>query len=111
MIKLTSGRRNALIAMILALIASQVFLSQMAKRESDAYNAAIEFVEEQDDVLQLTGEIRDYGSWVSGNLNSPEGESNFTIKVIGEKGNVSINIKLEITRYGSWKVQDYEILE
>jgi hypothetical protein len=72
---------------------------------SEAATTAKDFLRSNARLKQDVGEVKDFGNFVTGNVNyrSGNGDATLNIKVIGEKATVSATLDL-IYRSGRWRV-------
>lgn len=109
--KWTPNLKRALLALIITLIISELFISQVAMRNSDAFKKVLSYVEENEIVRAKTGGITGYGIWLKGDLNSPKGKSNFTFNIKGEEKNIRVKVELNQTSSKSWEVQSFNLID
>jgi hypothetical protein len=75
---------------------------------SEAADAARTYLRSNETLKQDIGEVKDFGSFVTGNINVKNGDGVATlyIKVIGEKRNVNARVDLQYRNNRSWRVTD-----
>jgi Cytochrome oxidase complex assembly protein 1 len=73
---------------------------------SDAAVAAKTFLKNNERLKQDIGEVKDFGSIVTGNINvqNSEGVATLSLKVIGEKRTVNANVELVYHNGRPWRV-------
>jgi hypothetical protein len=73
---------------------------------SDAAETARAYLRSNQVLKQDIGEVKDFGSFVTGsiNANNGDGEATLYIKVIGEKRNVNARVDLSYRNNRSWRV-------
>jgi hypothetical protein len=73
---------------------------------SEAAVVAKDFLRSNERLKQEIGEVKDFGTFVSGNIsiNNGNGAANLNIKVIGEKKTVNASVQLMQSRGGDWRV-------
>jgi archaellum component FlaF (FlaF/FlaG flagellin family) len=73
---------------------------------SDAATAAKDFLRKNDQLKKEIGEVKDFGSLVSGSVNiaNGNGTASFGLKVIGEKKTVNATVELQYTSGQPWRV-------
>jgi glutamate/tyrosine decarboxylase-like PLP-dependent enzyme len=73
---------------------------------SEAADAARTYLRNSDKLKQDIGEVKDFGSLVTGNINVSNGDGVATlyIKVIGEKRNVNARVDLSFRSNRNWRV-------
>jgi hypothetical protein len=75
---------------------------------SAPYRVAVEFIKSDSAIYHEIGSVMKLG-FPTGDLNSPEGQSYFKVKVTGEKKAVKIGITVE-QKSGIWQVVAWEYL-
>lgn len=75
---------------------------------SEAAATAKNYLSHNEQLKQEIGEVRDFGSIVSGSINSQAGDGMATIrlKVIGERRTVNANVDLVYRNGSRWRVTD-----
>src|SRR5882672_10685719 len=73
---------------------------------SDAANTARTYLRNNETLKQDIGEVKDFGSFVTGNINVSNGDGVATLylKVIGEKRNVNARVDLSYRSNQNWRV-------
>jgi hypothetical protein len=73
---------------------------------SEAAVTAKVFLRENDRLKQDIGEIKDFGSFVTGNVNvhDNDGEATLNLKVIGERRAVNASVNLSYRKDRGWRV-------
>jgi hypothetical protein len=94
-----------LVALFVGAISGIVFYSI---NKSDAAATARSYLRQNEKLKREIGEVKDFGSLVTGNLNTQSGEGDATIKlkVIGERRTVNAEVALSYRRGSKWWVTD-----
>ncbi|HEV7859714.1 MAG TPA: cytochrome c oxidase assembly factor Coa1 family protein [Pyrinomonadaceae bacterium] len=94
-----------LVALFVGVISGIVLYSI---NKSDAAATARSYLRGNEKLKRETGEVKDFGSLVTGNLNTRSGEGDATIrlKVIGERRTVNAEVALSYRRGSKWWVTD-----
>jgi hypothetical protein len=73
---------------------------------SEAADQARAYLRNNQVLKQDIGEVKDFGSFVTGNINAHngDGEATLYLKVIGEKRNVNARVDLSYRNNRSWRV-------
>jgi len=73
---------------------------------SEAAETARTFLRNNEILKQDIGEVKDFGSFVTGNINvqNTDGEATLHLKVIGEKRTVNARVDLSYRNNRSWRV-------
>jgi hypothetical protein len=73
---------------------------------SEAAETARTFLRQNEILKSDIGEVKDFGSFVTGNVNvqNTDGEATLNLKVIGEKRNVNATVNLSYRNNRSWRV-------
>ena len=74
--------------------------------KSEAADTARTFLRNNEILKQDIGEVKDFGSFVTGNINvqNTDGEATLHLKVIGEKRTVNARVDLSYRNNRSWRV-------
>ncbi len=74
--------------------------------QSEAANTARTFLRENETLKQDIGEVKDFGSFVTGSVNveNTSGTATINIKVIGEKKEVNATVDLSYRNNQPWRV-------
>jgi glutamate/tyrosine decarboxylase-like PLP-dependent enzyme len=75
---------------------------------SEAADTARTYLRNNEKLKQDIGEVKDFGSFVTGNINvsSGDGVATLYIKVYGEKRNVNARVDLSYRSNRNWRVTD-----
>jgi cbb3-type cytochrome oxidase subunit 3 len=75
-------------------------------RNSDAAEAARTYLRTNEDLKRDIGEVKEFGSFVTGQINrqNTSGEATLNFKVIGEKKTVNATVDLSYRGSRSWRV-------
>jgi hypothetical protein len=94
-----------LVALFVGVISGIVLYSV---NKSDAAATARSYLRQNEKLKRETGEVKDFGWLVTGNLNTRSGEGDATIKlkVIGERRTVNAEVALSYRRGSKWWVTD-----
>ena len=94
---------GVLIALFVGAIVGVAFYS-IAK--SDAATQAKSFLQRNEKLRQDIGDVEDFGSFITGNINSSnaDGEANLHLKVIGSKRTVNATVSLMYQENRAWRV-------
>jgi hypothetical protein len=73
---------------------------------SEAAETARTFLRNNETLKQDIGEVKDFGTFVTGNINvqNTDGEATLVLKVIGEKRTVYATVNLSYRNNRSWRV-------
>src|SRR5438477_9609881 len=97
----------AVLALIVALfVGGIVFFVFRTIGNSDAANTARTYLRNNETLKQDIGEVKDFGTFVTGNINVSNGDGVATLylKVIGEKRNVNARVDLLYRDNRAWRV-------
>lgn len=74
--------------------------------QSEAANTARQFLRENEQLKAEIGEVKDFGSFPTGNVNveNGSGRSTINIKVIGERKEVNATVELTYRNNQPWRV-------
>lgn len=101
----------AVVVLISILFAGGLFFGiTETMRNTPAYQAAIEYIEDNQRIAELVGEIESYGRFLTGSVNASaggRGDASFTIHVNGTEGIVRVNVRLEREPLRDWEVVDF----
>ncbi|MEP6569606.1 MAG: cytochrome c oxidase assembly factor Coa1 family protein [Acidobacteriota bacterium] len=73
---------------------------------SDAANVSKEFLKNNEKLKQDIGEVRGFGKFITGNINTTNGDGNaqLNLKVIGERKEVNASVELIYRSGHQWRV-------
>jgi hypothetical protein len=97
----------AVLALIVALFAGGiVWFAFHTIGNSEAAETARTFLRNNEILKRDIGEVKDFGSFVTGNINvqNTDGEATLRLKVIGEKRAVNATVDLSYRNNRSWRV-------
>lgn len=97
----------AVLALIVALFVGAIaWFTFHTIANSEAAEAARTFLRSNEILKQDIGEVKDFGSLITGNINvqNADGEATLYLKVIGEKRNVNVRVDLSYRNNRSWRV-------
>jgi len=106
-----SFKRILIITFIaMTLFSSFIFLTGGLLKSDQSYQAAIEYIESNEELLSVTKGIKGYGYLPMGNVqvSNGYGQANLTISVKGNEIDVKVNIYLEKEPGSKWIVRDFE---
>ena len=85
-------------------IATMLFVSISAIKNSGAYKVAITEIEKNPEILKETGGIRGYGTMTGGkvNIENGAGEARLQIKVLGDEKDLNVDVYLTKEPEGEW---------
>src|SRR5438105_13645770 len=97
----------AVLALIVALFVGGIaFFVFRTIGNSDAANTARTYLRNNEILKQDIGEVKDFGSFITGNINVSNGDGGATLylKVIGEKRNINARVDLSYRSNRAWRV-------
>ena len=97
----------AVLGLIVALfVGGIVWFAFHTIAKSEAAETARTFLRNNEILKQDIGEVKDFGSFVTGNINvqNTDGEATLHLKVIGEKRTVNARVDLSYRNNRSWRV-------
>src|SRR5450759_5427371 len=97
----------AVLALIVALFAGGiVWFAFHTIANSEAAETARTFLRNNEMLKRDIGEVKDFGSFVTGNVNvqNTDGEASLNLKVYGEKRTVNARVDLSYRNNRSWRV-------
>jgi hypothetical protein len=99
-----------LVALFVGVISGIVLYSI---NQSDAAATARSYLRRNEKLKREIGEVKDFGSLVTGNLNTQSGEGDATIKlkVRGERRTVNAEVALSYRRGSKWWVTDASYID
>src|SRR5436853_6985970 len=106
-ILLIIGGVIAVLALIVALVVGGVaWFAFHAIGNSEAAETARTYLRSNEILKQDIGEVKDFGSFVTGNINvaNGDGEATLYLKVIGEKRTVNARVDLSFRNNRNWRV-------
>ncbi len=73
---------------------------------SDAANVSKEFLRNNEKLKQDIGEVKDFGRFITGNINTTNGDgtAQLNLKVIGERKTVNATVELAFRSGHAWRV-------
>ena len=95
------------LALVVALVAGGVFWFVFhAIGSSEAAEASRTYLRHNQALKQEIGEVKDFGSFITGNVNvaNGDGEATLYLKVIGEKRSVNARVDLSYRSNQNWRV-------
>lgn len=106
-ILLIVGGIIAVLGLLVALfVGGIVFIAFTAIGKSEAAQTAKTFLQQNEKLKRDIGEVRDFGFWVTGNINSStsNGEASLNLKVIGAQKTVPASLNLTYRKGREWIV-------
>ena len=106
-IVLIIGGVIAVLALIVALFVGGIaWFAFHTIANSEAAETARTFLRNNEMLKQDIGEVKDFGSFVTGNINvqNTDGEASLNFKVYGEKRTVNARVDLSYRNNRSWRV-------
>jgi Na+-translocating ferredoxin:NAD+ oxidoreductase RnfG subunit len=97
----------AVLALIVALFVGAIaWFTFHTIANSEAADAARTFLRSNEILKQDIGEVKDFGSIITGNISTQnaDGEATLYLKVYGEKRNVNARVDLSYRNNRSWRV-------
>jgi hypothetical protein len=97
----------AVLALIVALFVGAIaWFTFHTIAKSEAADAARTFLRSNETLKQDIGEVKDFGSIITGNINvqNSDGEASLYLKVYGEKRTVNARVDLSYRNNRSWRV-------
>ena len=97
----------AVLALIVALFVGGIaWFAFHTIANSEAADEARTFLRKNEILKQDIGEVKDFGSFITGtvNVHNTDGEATLNLKVIGEKRNVNATVNLSYRSNRSWRV-------
>ncbi|MDX6574277.1 MAG: hypothetical protein QOE96_230 [Blastocatellia bacterium] len=97
----------AVLALIVALFVGGIaWFAFHTIANSEAADEARTFLRKNEILKQDIGEVKDFGSFITGNVNvhNTDGEATLNLKVIGEKRTVNATVNLSYRSNRSWRV-------
>ena len=85
-------------------------LAGLTFRSSDAFETAKQYCQTNQKILSKTGDIKYYGTFISGEISKKEekGFADISFTIVGTKENFHVNSKL-VEKDGLWKVENFKI--
>jgi len=99
----------AVLGLIVALFVGAVFWFVFHTiGSSEAADTARTYLRSNEKLKQDVGEVKDFGSFITGNINSSNGDGVATLylKVIGEKRTVNARVDLSFRSNRNWRVTE-----
>jgi cbb3-type cytochrome oxidase subunit 3 len=99
----------AVLALIVALFVGGVaWFAFRTIANSEAADTARTYLRNNEKLKQDIGEVKDFGSFVTGNINvqNQNGEATLKLKVYGERKTVNATVDLVYRNNRSWRVSD-----
>ena len=99
----------AVLALLVVLFAgSIVWFAFSTLSNSDAAETARQYLRSNEDLKREIGEVKDFGSFVTGNINvqNQSGEATLNFKVYGERETVNATVSLAYRSNQNWRVTE-----
>jgi hypothetical protein len=99
---------GALFLLVALFVGAIVGLAFYTIGHSEAAVTARNFLKQNEKLKQDIGEVQDFGSFVTGNLNTQNADGNATLylKVIGARRTVNASVSMISTQGRAWRVTD-----
>ncbi|HEV7844580.1 MAG TPA: cytochrome c oxidase assembly factor Coa1 family protein [Pyrinomonadaceae bacterium] len=99
---------GALFLLVALFVGAIVGLAFYTIGHSEAAATARNFLKQNEKLKQDIGEVRDFGSFVTGSLNAQNADGNATLylKVIGSRRNANATVSMISTQGRAWRVTD-----
>jgi hypothetical protein len=99
---------GALFLLVALFVGAIVGLAFYTIGHSEAAETAKHFLKQNEKLKQDIGEVQDFGSFVTGNLNTQNADGNATLylKVIGARRNVNATVSMISTQGRAWRITD-----
>jgi uncharacterized protein HemX len=99
---------GALALVVVLFAAAIVGLALYTIGQSEAASTAKQFLQQNEKLKADIGEVRDFGSFVTGSINTQDSEGNATLnlKVKGARRNVNATVNLMYGQNRRWRVTD-----
>lgn len=97
------------VVLAFSLFVSSLFIGVIQIIKNDAsYKAAVQFIKKQNEITTAVGDIQGFGNFPMGSVNYTNGygTADFSIKVIGKKKSMVVNIYLVKSPDTDWTVED-----
>jgi hypothetical protein len=93
------GILAAIFLLVVLFVGGIVGVAFYSMNNSEAAQTAKDFLRKNDRLKQDIGEIKDFGSFISGNINTSnnDGNASLSLKAIGEKRTVNVTVELRET--------------
>jgi hypothetical protein len=100
------GILGALALLVAIFVGAIVGLAFYTIGHSEAAATAKKFLKQSEKLKEEVGEVQDFGSFVTGSINSEnsEGTATLNLKVIGAKRSVNATVEMFYTHSGQWRV-------
>jgi hypothetical protein len=98
----------ALVLLVAIFVGAIVGLTFYSIGKSEAAGTAKVFLQRNEKLKQDIGEVKDFGSFITGSINShnSDGEATLYLKVIGERRTVNARVDLMYQSNRRWRVTD-----
>ena len=102
-----------IIWLIISVSAVSFFISYTMKN-NDAYKAAVSYIESNEEIISIVGDIEKYGFFMYGGISvsgSGYANANLLIRVIGADANLRVAVWLERSPGVNWEIIDSAIVD
>ncbi len=105
-ILIVAGILIVIVLMILIFVGSIVGVVFYSIGNSEAAQEAKNFLKNNQKLKDDTGEVKDFGGFVTGSVNvqNDTGQATINLKVIGEKKTVNATVELLLTNGRQWRI-------
>jgi autotransporter translocation and assembly factor TamB len=99
---------GALVLFVALFVGGIVGLAFYTLGHSEAASAAKRFLKQNEKLKEDIGEVQDFGSFVSGSINTEnsDGVATLRLKAIGARRSANTTVSLVYTQGGQWRVTD-----
>ena len=105
-ILIVAGVLIVIVLLILVFVGSIIGIAFYSIGNSEAAKSAKNFLKSNQKLKDEIGEVKDFGSFVTGSVNiqNDTGQATINLKVIGEKKTVNATVELVFTNGQQWRV-------
>ena len=98
----------AVVLLIVIFVGAIVGIVFYSINKSEAAATAKTFLQKNEKLKQDIGEVKDFGTFITGNINTrnSDGVATLSLKVIGERRTVNANVRLMYRDNRAWRVTD-----
>ncbi|HEY0083020.1 MAG TPA: cytochrome c oxidase assembly factor Coa1 family protein, partial [Pyrinomonadaceae bacterium] len=103
---IAGGVLTVLAFVVVLFVGGIVWVAFSTIGKSEAATTAKSFLQQNEELKSDIGDVRDFGFWVTGNINShnTDGEATLNLKVIGERKTVPATVNLAYRSGREWVV-------
>ena len=111
----TEGKRRIIAAIVIIVLIYLSFIAAMVAgigsvlKNDSSYQLAINHIESDAEINNIIGDIKGYGFMPYGSLNyqGSQGQASYSIKVIGEKKTIYVDVEMEKMPDTDWAITHY----